>query len=361
MKNKIYFLRILGVFVLSIILFVSCQKSTDPDDSGDDGNTDPVVTAKIIDIKSNGSDAVYLTNTGFVYSLVINYQSGYQTLVKSKVTGLQDIVKIACGPHYSGRGRGIALDKDGKIYTWEFDPYTAVAEYVTLYSNMSTFTSKIIDIAVGGLEFSFTYALDQSGKVWAWGDNAFYQLGNTGGGQTTPAIISGLPNDISAIAAGSRQGIALSSGGNVYHWGYINTASADMFSTPQLVTDASPASAVSAGNNYNLAKKTNGTVYAWGHLNNGIVPGITSPTVLAAGFEVYFNPMFIKSDGTIWKTSFSMASGDPTTAEAATDLASFRFSLLSVNTRAFYVTTDGKILAQLSYGTTPLELSNPLQ
>ncbi len=368
MKTKIGFLKTICVLIISALVIVSCQKSTEPDENTDDnGNGGNTVTTKIIDIKSNGYDAVYLTNTGYVYSATLNVSSGTTTIVKSKVTGLQDIIKIACGPHSSGRGRGTALDKDGKIYTWEFDPNTAVASYVTLFPQMSTFTSKIVDIAVGGNDVyytggdvSFTYALDQDKKVWAWGDNTHYQLGNMVGYQPAPAIINGLPGDIIAISAGSRQGIALSSTGSVYNWGWISTNNSVKYSTPQPVSGAYPASLISAGDNYNLAKKNDGTVFAWGHLTDGNVPGITSPTVICAGAELYFNPMFIKSDGTLWKTSFSMATGNPNAAEIVPELSTYRFSLLSVTNKAFYITQEGKLFVQLSNGTTPLIMDNPL-
>ncbi|MBA4317684.1 MAG: hypothetical protein C0412_04720, partial [Flavobacterium sp.] len=137
--------------------------------------------------------------------------------------------------------------------------------------------------------------------------------------------------------------------------------SSEYYLTPALVTNAVPASKISAGGNYNLAKKNDGTVFAWGHLTDGIIPGITNPTAFAAGFEFYFNPMFIKSDGTLWKTSFNMGTGNPETAEAVSELSAYRFSFLAISDRAFYVTTDGKILAQLSTGTTPLILNSPLQ
>ena len=365
MNAKITFLKTVCVLILSVLFLSSCQKSTESaNDSNDNGNGDNTVTPKIIDIKTNGDKAVYVTNTGYVYSVIIQSSPYGSTLVKSKVRGLKDIVKVGCGPFYTitAFGKWVALDKDGKIYIWDVNPLTGVADSAVVYTKMSSFTAKIVDIAIGGDNITFALALDVNHKVWAWGYNGFYQLGNTTSYiQETPAIVNGLPNDITAISTGARHSVALSSGGNVYHWGNIDTQLEEIYSTPTLVAGASPASAISAGFNYNLAKKSDGTVFAWGHLTDGIVPGITNPSVICAGSELYFNPMFIKSDGTLWKTSFSMATGNPTTAESAADLAAYRFSLISVFNRAFYVTQDGLVLAQLSTGSTPLVLNNPLQ
>jgi hypothetical protein len=71
--------------------------------------------------------------------------------------------------------------------------------------------------------------------------------------------------------------------------------------------------------------------------------------------------MFIKSDGTLMKTSFSMATGDPETAENVTELSTYKFSFLDLSRNAFYVTTDGKVLVQSSTGTAPYILNNPIQ
>jgi alpha-tubulin suppressor-like RCC1 family protein len=225
---------------------------------------------------------------------------------------------------------------------------------------MSSFGSAVIkDISAGGDGTTiFFLALDQSGYVWSWGNNGSAIYGIYAG--TTPQIVNSLTN-ISAISAGVNQGVALTSSGNVYNWGTISRQNDEKYLTPMLVIGASPASAIDAGDNYNVAKRTDGSVFAWGHLLDGTVPGITSPSAISAGAETYYNPMFLKSDGTLVKTSFSMIDGTPQIVETVTELSSYRFTMFDVSSRAFFVTTDGKLLIQSSTGTTPYILNSPLQ
>lgn len=368
MKIKIAAFKYLAVLVFTLATLNSCQKSTDPEgpSGGDINGGDNNSAAKIIDIKGNGDRAIYLTNTGDVYTVSILSSANGSTLVKSKVRGLKDIVKIACGPYSTVQSVSVgnALDKDGRLFVFSINVLTGTADSAVAFAKQSSFTSKIVDIAVGGNSYSYALALDQNKNVWAWGHNGFYQLGNNGTNyiQETPAVINGMPNDISAISAGSTGALALLSGGTVYNWGTIGAiGGAGEYKTPQVVSAAGAASLISAGDQYYLSKKNDGTVYVWGHLKAGIVPGIPNPSVLAAGAELYFNPMFVTSDGTLMKTSFSMATGEANNAEIVSELSAYKFSYLSVGRRAFYVTKDGKILVQLSYQTTPLILNNPLQ
>ncbi|MFI9210138.1 hypothetical protein ACIGW7_18600 [Streptomyces sp. NPDC053253] len=56
--------------------------------------------------------------------------------------------------------------------------------------------------------------------MFAWGDNAYGQIGNnrTGGDITTPATVSGMPT-AKQVAAGADFSLALMTNGKVYAWG----------------------------------------------------------------------------------------------------------------------------------------------
>lgn len=358
--------KLIAALLLSGIFIMSCKdSSSDPaDDGSNTGGNDPGnnTTASIIDIKANGNYGFYLTSTGYVYTAYLQGTAYGSSLIQTKVAGLKNIKKIAAAPGNTNPGQyeGLALDGDGKLFTWNINFTTGKPDSAISFTQTSSFGGAVIkDISAGGDGTTvFFLALDQSGNVWSWGNNGTAMDGIYIG--TYPQVISGLAN-ITAISAGTKQGVALSTGGNVYHWGTISWQNSEVYLTPAIVSGASPASAIDAGDNYNLAKKTDGTVFAWGHLADGIVPGITSPSKISAGAELYFNPMFIKSDGTMMKTSFSMATGDPETAENVPELSTYKFSFLDLSRNAFYVTTDGKVLVQSSTGTTPYMLNNPIQ
>ncbi|HCX71935.1 MAG TPA: RCC1 repeat-containing protein, partial [Firmicutes bacterium] len=68
---------------------------------------------------------------------------------------------------------------------------------------------------------SHTVALKNDGTVWAWGRNDMGQLGDgtTSTPRLTPVVVSGLSN-VTAITAGLSHTVALKDDGTVWAWGY---------------------------------------------------------------------------------------------------------------------------------------------
>ena len=130
----------------------------------------------------------------------------------------------------------------------------------------------------------YALALDANGAVWAWGRNSHGQLGD---GTTADAHVpmqvedsSGVDlSDITAIAAGTINGLALRSDGTVWAWGYNNDGqlgNGNTTSSSSAVEVDTAAStplynvvAVAAGNGQSLALRSDGTVWAWGNNSNG--------------------------------------------------------------------------------------------
>ena len=142
-------------------------------------------------------------------------------------------------------------------------------------STTASSTSSTPEISVGD---KFMIVQTATGEIWGWGDNANGVLGNalserTGTNVTTPTKIS-LPNAVksTAISAGADHVLALGSDGNVYAWG--NNAygqlgfenGGTMQSTPTLVEALQNKNviAVSAGRFFSLALTEGGQVYSFG-------------------------------------------------------------------------------------------------
>jgi len=133
--------------------------------------------------------------------------------------------------------------------------------------------------------FSFVLALGVDGNVYAWGVDGVGELGtgspNTDENAPTKVLLPA--GQITAIAAGGDQGLALTSAGDAYGWGgdYYGQVGdgADHkpsgISTPTLV-DLSGISALSADTNVSMALTSGGEVYAWGlDSNDQIGPNCT--------------------------------------------------------------------------------------
>lgn len=348
-----------------LMAFTACKHEDEEED--DDQNTVPTIsdTNYVVDIKANGNNAIYLSNKGSVYYALLHFGGAGTTVIHGRVKGLSHIKKIALAFEGTGAGNyeGMALDSNGNIYVWNL-LYQTGADSAILSPMMTYFTSgQLFDIAAAGYNSAAYYALDHNGYVYGWGDNSKYQMGN---GSTTdvpvPTIIS-IPASnipITRIAAGRSQVVAVTSTGLPFHWGTICFQLSEVYTTPQSISGLSGIGAIDAGDNYNLARNTlTNQVYIWGHVTDGYIPSLLSPKAMSAGAETYFNPMFVFSDGTLVKCGFDMGTGAVTAPESVTELSGYRFRLLSVSNRAFYVTTTGEILIQLSTGTAPLVINQP--
>lgn len=128
---------------------------------------------------------------------------------------------------------------------------------------------QIIKVSAGS---GFSLALEQSGKIWAFGQNYWGQLGNGLIQHTTkPELLSGIHSVID-IDAGSSVSYAITSDGKVWGWGRNmdgelgNAVPRDNtpHPNPVIIPGISNAVQVEAGYRYALALLKNGTVMAWG-------------------------------------------------------------------------------------------------
>ncbi|WPB82003.1 hypothetical protein KYC5002_23175 [Archangium violaceum] len=137
-------------------------------------------------------------------------------LTPVQVSGLSGVRGISTGHAHS-----VALKRDGTVWTWGYNGYgqlgdgTATARYLPV--NVPGISG--VKLAVGG--YYYTAVLKQDGTVWGWGDNYMGQLGDgTKTQRRTPVQVSGLGN-ITAITAGCNgTTLAVKQGGTVWAWGW---------------------------------------------------------------------------------------------------------------------------------------------
>ncbi len=167
----------------------------------------------------------------------------------------------------------------------------------------------------GGMGHVVARAAD--GTIWTWGDNRQGQLGDASPAPSrpTPAQVPSLP-PIRVVSAASGYTLALDNTGRVWAWGANdngqlgdggNTARA----LPKLVPDLTGIGGISAGPSHALARSSNGALYAWGRNSRGqLGDGTTqlrrSPVqvaridrvrTIAAGFD---HSVAVREDGTVW-------------------------------------------------------------
>ncbi|GMU65359.1 MAG: hypothetical protein AMXMBFR36_16330 [Acidobacteriota bacterium] len=140
---------------------------------------------------------------------------------------LGGIVALAPGPESS-----LALASDGTVWAWGRNNYGQLGDGTTTQRTRpvqvigSGGVGLLTDVVAIGMTDISSVALKSDGTVWAWGDNAYGQLGqNTTTDSLTPVQVKGVGGvgtlaGIVEIAADTSAVLALSSDGTLFGWGY---------------------------------------------------------------------------------------------------------------------------------------------
>ena len=133
----------------------------------------------------------------------------------------------------------------------------------------------VASIAAGELH---SLALKSDGTVWAWGRNAFGQLGDgTLIDRTVPVQVVALPLPAIAIAAGSEHSLAILQDNTLWGWGNtgsfrLRTMGSEVDAQPLPVQVSEPnlfAAEATAGDRHTMLRNGGGGVVAWGSYSNG--------------------------------------------------------------------------------------------
>ncbi len=238
----------------------------------------------VTSVAAGDIDSLAVTSTGLLYSWGDNHYgqlgdaSTQDSNVPVRVHFPKGVKIVAAGVSYN---YAMALTSGGQVYAWGYNgsgqlgngDYTAseVPRPVKLPRG-----TKVVKIANGGYD---GLALTAGGKLWAWGDDAFGQLGDGRVRTSLLPVQVKVPAGvrIAAIGAGSEHGIALTSTGSVLTWGrgswgqLGNGGKATRQDVPGFarLPHGVTVTAVSAGGGFSLALTSTGKVLAWGHNTYG--------------------------------------------------------------------------------------------
>jgi alpha-tubulin suppressor-like RCC1 family protein len=313
----------------------------------------------------------------------------------------ESVTAIAAGGYHT-----VALASDAKVFAWGYNRFGQLGDGTT--TNRTTpvavdmsgalLGKTVIAVAAG---YYHTVALTSDGKVFAWGNNGFGQLGD---GTTidrrtpVPVDMSGalLGKTVTAIAAGDYHTVALTSDGKVFAWGANDVGqlgdgtAADRLRPVAVdmsgVLRGKTVSAIAAGGYYTVALTSDGKVFAWGandvgqlgdgtHTHrsrpvaadmSGALLGKTVTAIAAGGYHT----VALTSDGKVFAWGYNVIGqlGDGTTISRRTPVAvDMTGSLMGKSVTAIAaggyhtvaLTFDGKVFAwgfnrvgQLGDGTT---------
>ena len=121
------------------------------------------------------------------------------------VPGLAGVVAIAAGSRHN-----LALRSDGTIWAWGYNVNGELGAGDNGSPNPTPRQvfglTNVVAIAAGD---NHSLAVQAGGAVWAWGSNAYYQLGNTAGGpRVAPVQVAGISGAV-MVAGGGNHSLAL--------------------------------------------------------------------------------------------------------------------------------------------------------
>jgi len=173
----------------------------------------------------------------------------------------------------SGWYHSLAIRSDGILWAWGYNAYGQLGDGTTIDRNspVQIGTASNWTQIVGG--YFHTLGLRSDGSLWAWGSNISGQLGNgTITNQLAPVQI-GTATNWSYIATGGYHSLALKSDGTLWTWG-LNVSG--QLGDGTVVNKTSPVQIgtsvwvqIEAGRLYSLGRQStvwpsNGQIWAWG-------------------------------------------------------------------------------------------------
>lgn len=155
---------------------------------------------------------------------------------------------------------------------------------IILLVSLLCFTLPAIALADTHPSFSaggtHSLAIDNQGRLWAWGYNTSGQLGK---GTTVAGLSNWAPVQIgdesnwTAVSAGLAHSLAINIKGELYSWGYNSNGILGKGHSLTEISNSSPVrvgldsnwTQISAGNDHSLALNSKGEMFAWGGNGSG--------------------------------------------------------------------------------------------
>ncbi len=256
---------------------------------------------------SAGGVVSAVSGAGVEYTVTASSLTGVGTLrldLKASGTGILDAENLAVGGGFTF-GQPYTHIRSSTPVAWGLNfagqlgnTSTALSKVPVSVTTSGVLSGKtVVASATGG---KHSLALTSDGRVYAWGDNGWGQLGD---GATTanrtlpvPVFTSGVLSGktVIAIAAGYTHSVALTSDGKVYTWGYngygeLGTGTANWVANSAPVAVAMDGAlsgktvvAVLATGNCTFSITSDGQLYAWGSTELGQSDGpiVAAPTAV---------------------------------------------------------------------------------
>lgn len=243
-------------------------------------------------VESYGTNSLVLDRDGGLWSFGENAfgqaGSGYFGLNDQPRKILQNVSKFSLGEH------ALAVRNDGSLWAWgrNYDGELGVADAEVLAPRQVG--EGYADVAAG---WGYSLALKADGSLYAWGINDCGQLGIGAAisAETRIATPTRVTGSFRAMSAGADHALALGTDGAVYAfgcnaYGQLGDGGNQSSATPLKLAGLDRIVAVVAGRGHSLALREDGTLYAWGNnawgeLARSDVGASGTPTAIGTGYS----------------------------------------------------------------------------
>jgi alpha-tubulin suppressor-like RCC1 family protein len=263
----------------------------------------------------------------------------------SVVGGFTDWIQVSAGGLHS-----LGLRANGTAWAWGYNTDGQLGD--------NTATSKSSPVSVvGGFTdwvqvsagYNHSLGVRANGTAWAWGFNAQGRLGDgTETSRLSPVSVVGGFSDWIQVSAGGYQSLGLRANGTTWAWGRNAFGQLGIGTVPSvfpnIVAYASPLSVVggftdwvqvSAGLAHSLGVRANGSAWAWGYntggqLGDNTTANKSSPVSIVGGFTDWIqvsgggsHSLGVRSNGTAWAWGFNGQGqlGDNTTTSRSSPVS----------------------------------------
>ncbi len=232
----------------------------------------------VVEVSMSAFHALARTADGKVYAWGENSygQLGNGTKTTSltpvEIQGLSNIKQIKAGLRISG-----AVTQDGQLYMWGYNLSGNIGDGTMVEKLTPTLVSSIKNVVQLELGHDWhSMALTSEGKVYAWGENYYGQLGidlnknqvsGNSGEELTPVEITTLPT-VKRIYVGWHKSAALSEDGKIYLWGE-SLFDDSITGSPQLYSSLTNVIQLRLGISHIIAMTAEGKLYSWGSNEDG--------------------------------------------------------------------------------------------
>ncbi|KAI9820348.1 MAG: Regulator of chromosome condensation [Pycnora praestabilis] len=258
---------------------------------------------KIVEVAAGDSTTFALTDDGFVYGWgtfrsnegILGFTEKIHVQpVPLLIPEVKKIVHIETGANHV-----LALTEKGAVFAWGSGQQNQLGRRVVERTRMNGLVPREFGlprnkVALVGCGSYHSFAMDKTGKVWAWGLNNFGETGvNDGAGEDgavvlAPTVVKSLSkHEIVQIKGGSHHSIAVTKEGECLVWGrvdgfqmgikqdglpkedviYDEKMNPRILKTPTSVPGLAVKFAT-AGSDTSIAITTEGQVYSWGFSAN---------------------------------------------------------------------------------------------